>query len=330
MNALRYGLVTGASLCLWAGLAAAQQPPLTGVYAKEGATLVVLEGDGQTYVQYDSNFPSGKGTDACDCTFAVEKKTSPKSWDLTTYIHRESKWTLGLEADRLVLKGQGPGCCGAGWSGQDSFSRASLQALSTCTLKAKEALLRPLDGTRQGPTLVAGDKVEMHASLPMPYNVPVRVVKGPQVATGLLSANELECSGLQGGLEAASAEAMRALAGKWVQVRRKGKGYLIEEWCGSNTPSVTLEASGSILIDYGQDDLLGQVRRVNAEARGGSTLLVAYQRGASETLKWTVTDTKRNVIRLQGGKDFFREGVLYVRDDARKGIPVKAEACEEE
>ena len=103
MNALRYGLVTGAALCLWAGLAAAQQLPLTGVYAKEGATLVVLEGDGQTYVQYDASFPQSGARGTCECSFAVEKKASPTLWELKSSLHRESKWTLGLEADRLVL-----------------------------------------------------------------------------------------------------------------------------------------------------------------------------------------------------------------------------------
>ncbi|MBZ4396664.1 hypothetical protein [Myxococcus sp. AS-1-15] len=329
MNALRYGLVTGAALCLWAGLAAAQQQPLTGVYAKQGGTLVVLEGDGQTLVQYESTFPQGQSMGACECTFAVQKKTSPKSWALTTF-QSQGKWTLDLEPNKLVLKGPGTDCCGAGWSGQDSFSRPFTRALSACTVKAKEARLQPLDGTRQGPTVVGGDRVEAHAASPLPDVVPVRVVKGAQAVTGLLPGGELECGTQAAGVDAASSGALKALAGKWLQVSRKGKGYLIEEWCGANTPSVTVDAAGSILIDFGQDDLTGQVKSVKSEARGGSTLQVAYPSGASETLTWTVTDAKRNVMRVQGGKDYFRAGYFYVRDDARKGIPVKAEVCEEE
>lgn len=330
MNALRYGLVTGASLCLWATVAAAQQQSLSGVYAREGGTLAVLEGDNQTLVQYDSTFPQGSGVGECECTLSVRKK-SAKDWTLSTF-QPGGTWTLSLESERLVLKGPGRGCCGAGWSGQDGFARTASSPLLACKVKAAQAALKTVDGSSQATALVAGDSVQAYAVSPPPDVVPVRVLRGRQALVGQLRYSELDCPLPAAGAASASAEGVdvKALVGRWVQVRRKGKGYLIEEWCGANTPSVTLAASGSFHVDFGQDDMTGQVKAVKPEAGGGSTLQVAFPGGASETLKWTVADAKRSVIHLQGGKDFFRDGALYVRDDARKGIPVKAEVCEEE
>ncbi|MCP3161433.1 hypothetical protein [Myxococcus qinghaiensis] len=330
MNALRYGLVTGASLCLWATLAAAQPQALSGVYAREGGTLVVLEGDNQTLVQYESTFPQGSGMGECECTLSVRKK-SAKDWTLSTF-QPGGTWTLSLESERLVLKGPGTGCCGAGWSGQDAFTRTASSALLACKVKAAQASLKTVDGSNQATTVASGDAVQVYAVSPPPDVVPVRVLRGKQTLVGQLRSSDLDCPLPTAGAATASAEGVdvKALVGRWVQVRRKGKGYMIEEWCGANTPSVTLAASGSILVDFGQDEMTGQVKAVKPEARGGSTLQVAFPGGASETLKWTVADAKRNVIHLQGGKDYFREGALYVRDDARKGIPVQAEVCEEE
>ncbi|NTX35641.1 hypothetical protein HUA78_14430 [Myxococcus sp. CA033] len=330
MNALRYGRAAGASLCLWATLAAAQQQALTGVYAREGGTLAVLEGDNQTLVQYTSTFPQGQGMGECDCTLAVRKK-SVKDWTLSTF-QPGGTWTLGLESERLVLKGPGTGCCGAGWSGQDGFSRSSSTALTTCKVKAAQAALKTVDGANGGAALASGDAVQVFAESPPPDVVPVRVVQGKQVRVGQLAYSELDCPVHAGGEASAASGAMdvKALVGRWVQVHRKGKGYVIDQPCGSAIPAVTVKSDGALEVDFGQDSLEGKLTAVKAgAAAGASTLEVAYAGGSRETLQWTVADAKRNVVRLQGGQDFFRKGELYVRDDARKGIPVRAEACDE-
>ncbi|MFY2561559.1 hypothetical protein ACN469_28425 [Corallococcus terminator] len=328
MNALRYGLVTGTSLCLWATLAAAQQQPLSGVYAREGGTLAVLEGDNQTLVQYESIFPQGQGMGDCECTLAVRKK-SAKAWTLSPF-QPGGTWTLGLESERLVLKGPGTGCCGAGWSGQDSFTRASSSALLECKVKAARTALKTADGANGAVSLASGDAVQVYAVSPPPDVVPVRVVRGQQVLVGQLPYLDLDCPLREAGAASASAEGVdvKALVGRWVQVHRKGKGYVIDQPCGSAIPAVTVKADGAMEVDFGQDSLEGKLAAVKAGEAGVSTLEVVYA-GSRETLQWSVVDAKRNVVRLQGGQDFFRKGELYVRDDARKGIPVRTEACDE-
>ncbi|QSQ16422.1 hypothetical protein [Myxococcus landrumensis] len=325
MNALRYVFVTCVVGSLWSSTSTAQQPSLSGVYTREGAALAVLEGDEQTLIQYESTFPQGQSTGACECTFSVRQKKSPGTWVLAS-VQPERIWTLNLESGRLRLKGPGAGCCGAGWKGQDSFSRPSTQALTVCKAKGTRVRLQPLEGAAgSGPSVAAGEEVQVFASVPPPDLVPARVVQGGAALVGLMRYSDLACP--EQGREAGAD--VKWLAGRWIQVRTEGKGYVIEKYCDSATPSVLLKADGALVVDFGQESVEGTVTAVKPGAAGASSLEVAYEGGTHETLEWTVVDAKRNVVRLKGGTDYFRQGELYVRDNARKGIPVRAEACDE-
>ncbi|WP_338867135.1 hypothetical protein [Myxococcus stipitatus] len=325
MDALRYVFVTCVVGSLWSGTGHAQQPALSGVYAREGAALAILEGNEQTLIQYEATFPQGQSTGACECTFSVREKKGTGTWILAS-VQPEKTWTLGLEFGRLRLKGPGTGCCGAGWKGQDSFSRPFTQALTACKVKTRRVRLQPLEGAAgSGPAVPVGTEVQVFASSPPPELVPARFVQGAEVLVGLVPSSALECPEEK---REALAE-VKALAGRWVQVRSEGKGFVLEKFCDSATPSVMLKSDGALVVDFGQESVEGRVTAAKPGDSGASTLEVAYEGGSRETLQWMVVDAKRSVVRVKGGTDYFKQGELYVRDSARKGIPVRAEPCDE-
>ena len=143
------------------------------------------------------------------------------------------------------------------------------------------------------------------------------------------------------GIFAAAAGAQKArdtpvnakpLEGTWTQVEREGKGYVIRQYCDSNTPGFKLQPNGDWWMNYGQDDESLKVTALKPGTTAGAyTLELTRPGGAKEKVEWTVADAKTGIARLKGGKDsFFRGGMLFVREDKKAALPVRSEKCDEE
>lgn len=322
----------GLTMVAWAAVAAAQPAgDVTGVYRKDGGELAVLQGDKETLLHYSAGFPQGQSVGTCECPLALQRKESATRWALKSTDAADT-WTLRLESGELVLEDGSPGCCGAGWPGRDVFARKAMTPLKGCKVKAPRAYFHDSDekNTQRKAFVVTGDAVQVYVPSPEPDLVPARFV-GPKSATvGLLRRDQLDCKA-QGSDASAASDAVdvKPLAGRWVQVQRKGKGYVIERPCSASTPAFTLEASGAMKAEYGQEDEQLKVTGSKPGAAGAYALEVTDASGARQTLAWTVTDVKKGVVRLKGGTGFFRDGTLFVREDKKGGIPVRAEKCDE-
>lgn len=331
-NSLRWSGVLGLCVGLWTLGAGAQQPAAdaSGVYSKEGSELAVLQGDNETLVYYEGTFPQGQSVGTCECSFVVGRK-QPSRWTLKN-PDSEAPWTLRLEAQQLVLESQGtPGCCGAGFSGVDTFTRASTQPPLACKVKAPRVYFQGSDAgnPKRKAFVVAGDAVEVYVPGEEPSLVPARFL-GKKSVVGLLPREQLDC-GARGSTASAPPPALdvKSMAGSWLNVRRKGKGYVIEQPCGASTPRFTVAPSGDMELEYGQEGERVKVTTATPAAKGAYTLVLAREGGSTETLAWTVVDAKKEIVRLKGGSGFFQRGELFVRESRKGGIPVQAETCDE-
>ncbi|NMO21180.1 hypothetical protein HPC49_10520 [Pyxidicoccus fallax] len=316
----------------WAAVAPAQQAgeQLTGVYRKDGAELAVLQGDNETLLYYGAGFPQGQSVGTCECPLVLQKKDSATRWSLKS-TDSEDTWTLRLEPGRLSLTGGSPECCGAGWPGEEAFSRQGAVPPRTCKVKAPRAYFHAPDArnTQRKAFVVAGDTVQAFVPAIEPDFVPARFA-AKRVTVGMLRREQLECQPQQGSAPAASASTVdvKPIAGRWVAVDRKGKGFILNEYCDANVPSIDIKAPGVLNIDYGQEDEEVEVKGLKPGAAGAYSVDVQFSGGQRETLAWKVVDAKRSVIELRGRTQYFAKGQLYVREDKKGGIPVKKEKCE--
>jgi hypothetical protein len=166
---------------------------LTGVREKEGSALVILEGDDETLVRYEAVFPLGVSVATCECTF-VARREAEGHWTLGGPDSPDT-WSLRLGPERLVLRGSGAGCCGAGFPGEDAFAREPARPLRSCQVVSPRAHFFALDeaSTRRGAYVVAGDRVQVYLPATEPELVPARF-PGPRRSTvGLLRREALDC-----------------------------------------------------------------------------------------------------------------------------------------
>lgn len=192
--------VLGWTVAAWALVAGAQPPSdLSGVYSTKTSQLAVLQGDNETLVYFGANFPQGQSVGTCDCSLVLEEKESAVSWALRD-SDPEVSWTLQQKPKQLVLKSEGTaGCCGAGWPGVDTFSRATRAALKTCRVKVPRAYFHGSDAanTRRKAFVVEGDVVQAYVPEFEPDFVPARFV-AKRTTVGLLKLEELDCSASAG------------------------------------------------------------------------------------------------------------------------------------
>ncbi|XXF77923.1 hypothetical protein P2318_33460 [Myxococcaceae bacterium GXIMD 01537] len=313
-------------LVLWgvASVAAAQPASLTGVYDRPGGTLVILQGTNETLLHFTNGTDRGREVGSCECPLVLAGKPQGTRWALRS-VDGAEEWTLRLEPERLVLDSGSPGCCGMSSPGIQSFSRGNARAPARCTVRAPRAYFFSADGqgTQRKAYAVAGDSVEAFVPATSPDLVPARTT-GKKATVGLMRREELECQG--GG-----STDVKAVAGRWLNVERQGRGFVILRPCEANTPNISISPSGELEVERGMEGARGKVTGVSPGAAAGAySLEVEYEGGAREVLAWTVVDAKRDIIRLQGGRDLFREGMLLVRESRKRGIPVKAEKCESE
>ena len=321
----------GLTMVAWSAVAVAQPASdVTGVYRKDGAELAVVQGDKEALLHYTASFSQGPSAGTCKCPLILQRKEFETRWVLKS-TDVDDTWALRLEPSRLVLEAGMPGCCSAGWPGSETFSRTGMTPLQNCKVKAPRAYFHDSDekNTQRKAFVVTGAAVQVYVPTLESDLVPVRLVKRKSATVGLLRREHLDCKALGSAVTVAKSTVdVMPLAGRWVQVERKGKGYVIERYCSSATPGFNLQASGAMDVNLGQEDESLKVTGARPGAAGAYTLEVTSSSGSRETLKWTVADAKRSVIRLKGGAGFFRGGMFFVHE-AKKGVlPVHAQKCD--
>lgn len=309
---------------------AQQAGDLTGVYSKDGGELDILQGDNETLVRYEAAFPQGQSAGTCECPF-VAQRGAKDTWTLKSE-ESEGAWTLRVSGGKLVLEGSGQGCCGAGWPGRDEFKRTPAQPLSACKVKAPRAYFHASDAanTQRKTYVVTGDAVEAVIPATEPDLVPARF-KGPRKSTvGLLERNQLECAA-PGATASASAPAVKAeqlqpLAGTWVELTKKGKGYVILKPCAAETRSFTIKpATGEMEVQLGQESTTAKVTKLAPGAGAGAYALELTQGGGSpEKVDWKVADGAKGIVSLSSA-DLFSHSHTYVRSDKKGSYPTEAE-----
>ncbi|QRN96831.1 hypothetical protein JRI60_48970 [Archangium violaceum] len=323
--------VLGLTVVVWAAVAVAQPAEdMTGVYRKDGGELVVLQSDKETLLYYGAGFPQGQSVGTCECPLMLQRKESATRWSLKS-TDADDTWTLRLEPGQLVLEDGSPECCGAGWPGRDTFPRKAATPPQSCKVTAPRAYFHGSDAsnTQRKAFVVAGDTVQVYVPPIEPDLVPARFV-GPKSSTvGLLRRDQLDCKAQGRDASATPAVDVKPIAGRWVRVQRNGKEYVIERPCSAETPAFSLQANGAMQVEYGQEGEQVKVTGLKPGKSGAYTLEVTSSSGSRETLEWTVADAKRNIIRLKGGGNFFQDGPLFVREDKKGSIPVRAEKCDE-
>lgn len=332
----RLGLAVAACL-LSAGAGAQQAGDFTGLYSKEGGELAVIQGDNETFVYFSAGFPQGQSVGTCECPLALKQKTA-SVWTLQGES-AESAWTLKIGPQKLMLEAQHSGCCGMGFPGAGSFARTSLKPLQSCKVKVPRAWFHAMDAqnTQRKAFVVAGDAVQVYVPGFEPDFVPARFV-GPKSSTaGQLKLDELDCTASGTSAQGASASQAapvdaKALAGKWTQVARAGKGYVIHQYCDADTPFIDIKPGGEVTLGYGQDAEQPKLTALKPGAAPGAyTLELLSSDGTKRTLEWTVVDAKKELVRVKSASprpDVFNDGPLYVRDAKKAGIPTKKEKCD--
>jgi hypothetical protein len=318
-----------------AAVAGAQQPgELTGIYAKRGSELAILQGDNESLVYYEATFPQGQSVGTCGCTLVLQQKPSPSQWALLGPEPDEA-WVLRIEPKKLVVGTQQvASCCGAGWPGADSFSRAGVKPPQSCKVKAPRAHFHAADEghTQRKAFVVAGDMVDVYLPPEEPNLVPARFKGSKKSTVGLLKREELDCTSQGATPGTQAAVNTQALTGTWTQVERVGKGYIIRESCEGGIPHFKLQPNGDWEMSYGQEDELIKVTALQPGSTAGAyTLELTHTGGTKQKVEWTVVDAKQGLVRLKGtGTSYFRSGTLFVRDAQKAGIPIQRDTCDEE
>jgi hypothetical protein len=338
-NAMRQMMgVTG--LVVWACALAARAQSAgdpSGLYTKEGGKLAILQGDNETLVHYQSSFSQGESVGTCECAMVVKSKTATR-WTLEGPDLEPGKLSLGLGSGRFVLEGSVPGCCGAGWPGRDEFTRPQTAVpLPSCKVRAPRVYFQASDEahTQRKAYVVEGDKVEAVIFPTEPDLVPARF-KGKKTTAGLLQRTQLECA--EPGAPAAAAtpgvkaEQLQPLAGKWVELTKKGKGYVIVKPCGADTRAFTVQPDTARMeIVLGQESTSTQVTKLQPGAGAGAYVLeLTLEGGKLEQVEWKVTDAGKGIVSLTS-PDLFARSHTYVRDAKKGAFRVDAEKnCDSE
>jgi hypothetical protein len=325
-------------LALWLGVspsARAQGPgSATGRYEKDGGELLILEGDEETLVRYEAGFEQGNSVGSCECPLVVKQKSGER-WTLQGAGSADT-WSLKLEPTRLVLEGKTPACCGMGWPGMDTFERSVVRAPSTCRVKAARANFfdSQTASTPRKAYVVAGDTVEVFLSGSEPRRVPARFKGARKTTVGLLEREQLDCpppEAPQAARQPVEARRLQPFAGTWLELTRKGKGFIIFKPCAAHTRSITVRpASGELEVELGQETTVTKVIGLRPGPAGSHALDVMYESGNLETVSWKEVDARKGLVRVKS-PDLFSQGREYVREDKKSAYPLQVEkGCDEE
>jgi hypothetical protein len=318
--------VMGLPLAAWAQ----QAGELTGIYTKEGGELAILQGDNETLVRYEAGFPQGESVGTCECPFVAQRRSGER-WALRSE-DAEGEWALRVAPGKLVVEGSGLGCCGAGWPGRDEFKRTPAKPLASCKVKAPRAYFRASDAanTQRKAYVVAGDSVEAIIPASEPDLVPARF-KGPRKSTvGLLERTQLECAApgatASAGASTVKAEQLQPLAGTWLELTKKGKGYVIFKPCSAETRSFTVKpATGELEVQLGQESTTAKVTKLEPGSGAGAYVLELTQEGGSpERVEWKAADAGKGIVSLNSA-DLFSRSHTYVRSDKKGAYPREVE-----
>ncbi|HEX5747477.1 MAG TPA: hypothetical protein VFZ09_14625 [Archangium sp.] len=325
-------------LALWLGASGSARAQgsgsVTGRYEKDGGELLILEGDNETLVRYEAGFEQGNSVGSCECPLVVKQKSGER-WTLQGAGSSDT-WSLKLEPTRLVLEGKTPACCGMGWPGTDTFERSAVRAPSTCKVKADRANFFDSQSaaTPRKAYVVAGDTVEVFLPGSEPRRVPARF-KGPRKSTvGLLERAQLDCpqpGAPQAARPPVEAQRLRPFAGKWLELTRKGRGFVLFKPCAANTRSFTVRpASGELEVELGQETTVTKVVGLRPGPAGSQSLEVMYESGTLETVGWKELDARKGLVSVKS-PELFSQGREYVREDRKSAYPVQVETgCDEE
>ncbi|WNG17441.1 hypothetical protein [Cystobacter fuscus] len=336
-NAMRHWMGIVGWVVGMGALAAGAQPAgdATGVYKKAGGKLAIVQGDNETLVHYQGSFPQGESAGTCECTLVVKSKTATR-WTLAGPDLAPGKLSLAVAPGRFVLEGTNPGCCGAGWSGRDEFSRAQAATPpASCKVSAPRVYFQATDegNTQRKAYVVQGDTVEAYLPATEPDLVPARF-KGKKTTAGLLQRTQLECAAAPAAAAppAVKAEQLQPLAGKWVELTKKGKGYVIFKPCSAETRAFTLQPDGARMeIQLGQESTSVRVTKLEPGAGTGAYVLeLTPEGGQGEQVEWKVTDAAKGIVSLTS-PELFARSHTYVRDAKKGAFRVDAEKnCESE
>lgn len=319
-------------------LTAGAQPAgdVTGVYKKAGGMLAILQGDNETLVHYQSSFAQGESAGTCECALVVKRKTATR-WTLTGPDLAPGKLSLDVAPGRFVLEGTTPGCCGAGWPGRDEFARAQAATPpASCKVSAPRVYFQATDegNTQRKAYVVQGDTVEAFIPPTEPDLVPARF-KAKKTTAGLLQRTQLECASAPAtpaAPAAVKAEQLQPLAGKWVELTKKGKGYVIFKPCSAEPRAFTVQPEGARMeIQLGQESTSTQVTKLQPGAGAGAYVLeLTREGGQREQVEWKVTDAAKAIVSLTSS-ELFSQSHTYVRDAKKSAFRVDAEKnCESE
>ncbi|WP_244224564.1 hypothetical protein [Corallococcus sicarius] len=311
---------------------------LTGLYSKDGGALAIVEGSNETLIHYSAGFPQGDSVGTCDCALVVQRKT-PTRWTLNVAGEKEP-WTLRVEPQRLVLETKAPTCCGAGYPGKDSFTRGTPQPLTICKVKASKAGFFASDAanTPRKTFVVSGDAVEVYLDPVEPDLIPARF-QGPQKATaGLIKRADLDCAADTAPSKAPqtaqapiAADKLQPFAGTWVELTRKGKGFVILKPCSAQNRSFTVKpATGEVVVQLGQEATTLKVTSLEPGKGAGAWVLgLTSAAGKPEALQWKTADAAKGTVSVTS-PDLFSQSHDYVRQEKQSAFPVKQETgCDE-
>ncbi|CAM3999983.1 hypothetical protein GTZ93_08060 [Corallococcus exiguus] len=308
---------------------------LTGVYSNKSGTLAIVEGSNETLVHFSGSFPQGSSAGTCDCALVVQKKTAT-NWSLHQ-AGEEDAWTLRVNPKQFVLEsGPSPSCCGAGYSGKDTFARSTSKPLSICKVKVSKAGFHASDAanTPRKAFVVSGDAVEAYVDPVEPDFLAARF-QGPQKATaGLLKREDLDCAA-EGAPTAAkapvAADKLQPFAGTWVELTRQGKGFVVLKPCSAATRSFTVKpATGEVEVQLGQEATTMKVTSVEAGKGAGAWVLgLTAADGKPEALQWKTADAAKGTVTVSS-PDLFSQSHDYVRQEKKSAFPSKQETgCDE-
>ena len=311
---------------------------LTGLYSKDGGALAIVEGSNETLIHYSAGFPQGESVGTCDCALVVQRKT-PTRWTLNV-AGEKAPWTLRVEPQRLVLETKAPTCCGAGYPGKDSFTRGTPQPLTLCKVKASKAGFFASDAanTPRKTFVVSGDAVEVYLDPVEPDLIPARF-QGPQKATaGLIKRADLDCAADTAPSKApqtaqapVAADKLQPFAGTWVELTRKGKGFVILKPCSAQNRSFTVKpATGEVVVQLGQEATTLKVTSLEPGKGAGAWVLgLTSAGGKPEALQWKTADAAKGTVSVTS-PDLFSQSHDYVRQEKQSAFPVKQETgCDE-